>query len=69
MDQQDRAVIEVDDDVFGAPADGIDAPADEARREAFGKGEAQVRPALLHAKEAPPQKLQGKAAADGFDFG
>ncbi len=62
------AVIELDDDVFGAPADGIDAAAREARREPFRERKAQIGRRCSTAAEAPAKELQRQAATNRLDF-
>ena len=69
MRGQHGAVVEVDEEIFGAPADRFDAASVEALGEAFGKREAEVGPPLLDRGEGRARHGLRQAAADGFDFG
>jgi hypothetical protein len=66
MHDERMAVVEIGDQIFGAPAQGENAPPGEARREVFRKGKAQIASPLLdasdscageHGFEAPPNRL------------
>ena len=69
MTGQDHAVVEIDDQIFGAPPDRHDAPPQHSLGEALGKGKAQVRPVLRYAGDARARHGIGESAAHGFDFG
>ena len=51
---QHLAVVEMDEDVLGAPVEPLDRAPREPLGEALGQRKAQVRAALLHAHEAAP---------------
>ena len=69
MHDQHLAGGEIGEEVFGAPAERDHLLALEARGEALGKGQAQIRTALLDLVEARADHRGLEAAADGLDFG
>ena len=66
---QHLAVLEVDEQILGAPPQGGDAAAHHACRKTNGKGNTQVGPALLQRDDAAAFEHGLKAAPHGFDFG
>ena len=68
MDDQHLIVVQMDQDVFGAPPDGDDPAAGQPLDHAVGERDAQIGPALLDPGQHPPLHLHGEPAADGFDF-
>ena len=67
--EDDIVVVEMNQDVLGAPIDAKDSstlqPSGKARRQR----KAQIGPPLNDAAQAAPLQLHGQTAADGFDFG
>ena len=68
MQDEDRTVVEVAQEVFGAPRDPFDA----AAREAGGKSPRQGKTQILAPQDGPDDAAAGQgelqSAADGFDF-
>src|ERR1700724_1258358 len=68
MQQQKSVRIELDQDVFPAPAERADACAVEPRGKGRRKRPPQVRPAQLSVQNAAAAHLQGKTAPDRLDL-
>ena len=68
MQDEDRTIVEVAQEVFGAPRDPFDA----AAREAGGKSPRQRKTQILAPQDGPDDAAAGEGefqpAADGFDF-
>ncbi len=69
MRDQNLPVIEVEQQIFGAPRQRGDGPAFEARREAGRKGKTQILAPHLGGRDPVAQQSGLQPAADGFDFG
>ena len=69
MGDQHHAVVELDQNVLGAPFDGGDPAPGEALGKGFGEGHAEIGAALLDPDEGAAHQMGREAAADGFDFG
>ena len=62
-------LVEMDEDVFGAPVEPLDRAARQALDEALRQGKAQIRPALLHVDETAPAQHRLQARAHRLDLG
>ena len=69
MHDDARAVVEIGEEIFGAPSEPLDPAALEPRGEAFWKGKAEVGPAQFERLDPRPLHHRAEAEADGFDFG
>ena len=69
MQQQQSVRVELDQDVFAAPAERADAGAVEPLGEHRRKRPAQIGPAQLGPHDAAAGHPQREAAPDRFDFG
>ena len=62
-------IIQVDQQIFRAPADRDHAPPGQSGREIRREGEAQIRPVRRHPLQHLSLHGAGEAPAHGFDFG
>ena len=69
MHHQRLAVVEIGDEVFGAPPERGDAPAGQPVGETFGKRKPQIRAPSFDPLDQPPLHHGRKPPADGLDFG
>ncbi len=69
MQQQHLAAAQVRQEIFGAPAHGLDAPAGEAFDEIFRQGPAQIGPARLDALDHRALQNRHETAADRLHLG
>jgi hypothetical protein len=69
MHDEDIAVIEIGQEIFGAPAERLDTPARQPAAEILRKGKAQIRPPLVHGEKPGADQRGFEAAAHGFDLG
>ncbi len=68
MDDEHAAIIEMHQDVLGAPGDALDPLALDLRLEAGRQWNPQIRPVEIEPRNAAPLHVHREAAADGFDF-
>ncbi len=69
MRDQNLPVIEVEQQIFGAPRQRGDGPAFEARRKAGREGKAQILAPDFGGHDPVAQQSGLQSSADGFDFG
>ncbi|CAM5218925.1 hypothetical protein BTHI11S_00856 [Bosea thiooxidans] len=69
MHDQRLAVVEIRDQVFGAPRQRLDAPPRQPLGEPFRQRKAQIGPTLLDAGEALARHGGLQPAPDGLDLG
>lgn len=67
---QDRiACLRLQQNVFGAALNGIDALSGKNLGDFTWNGPAQIRAAKRHADDSPTDKVRCDASSGGFDFG
>ena len=68
MHDQGGAAVEAGQEIFAAPAQGVDAGSGEALDKALGQGKAQIGPARLDPGQPGAGKNRLQAPADRLDF-
>jgi predicted nucleotidyltransferase len=69
MHDQRLAVVEIGEEIFGAPTQIEEAAPRQARGEIGRKGKAQIRAPLLDARDPRAKERRGEATPDRLDFG
>ncbi len=69
MHDHRRAVVEIEQDVLGAPADLLHPPSGHALRQILRQRDTQILAPRLDAPQPLAQEFCAQPAADGFDFG
>ncbi len=62
-------IVEIGDEIFGAPAKVENAPALKTRGEALRKGKAQIMAAKLDPRDRRADERRGQSPPHRFDFG
>ena len=69
MGDDDGAVLQFDQQVFGAASNGSNPLAFDALRKFVGKRNSEIRPALIDTADTLTNQTIGKAATNRLNFG
>ncbi len=69
MHDDDRAVVEIDEEIFSAPTEGLDDPAIDPGFEIVGQRNPEVSAAHVDARDSLALQRNLQAAANRLDFG